>query len=74
MMCQAKLTTESKDAASVSKSLNPDNKGVDSLEINTFVSGGKITTNIRVDSITTLMSTVDDLIRCQMTSESLIDG
>jgi len=75
MMCHARLVTDSGDAESVSKSLNPDNVGFDSLEVRTSVSGGSITTEIKSGSLSTLLATVDDLLRCQATSEALIgDG
>ena len=73
MMCHAKLTTESRDAGSVSKSLNPDNVDMDSLEVSTSVSGSTITSEVKSTSLSTLLSTVDDLLRCQITSESLIE-
>ena len=74
MMCHAKLVTESGDPASVSKSLNTDNVGLDSLEVETSVSGGRIISEIKSHRVSTLLSTVDDLLRCQITSESLIEN
>jgi hypothetical protein len=42
------------------------------LEVRTGVVGGMVVTEIEAESAGTLMSTVDDIIRCQITSESLI--
>jgi hypothetical protein len=72
MMCHATLTTESKDAKAVAKSLNADNVRMQSLTVSTAVEGGSIRSDIRSESLTTLLATVDDLLRCQITSESLI--
>ena len=74
MMCRAELTTESKDAESVSKSLNVDNVDMKSLKVNTSVSGNKITSTVESNVLSTILSTVDDLLRCQITSESLIEN
>jgi hypothetical protein len=73
MMCHARLLTESRDAESVSKSLKPDNVGMRFLEVRTSVSGGRIVSDIESGSLTTLLSTIDDLLGCQITSESLIE-
>ena len=72
MMCKAVLTTESLSADAVAKALNEDNVRMDGLAVKTSSSGGKVTTEIDCESVSTLMSTVDDLLRCQMTSESMI--
>ena len=72
MNCHATLTTESKDAPSVAKALNADNVRMAGLTVETSASDGRITSEIRSESVTTLMSTIDDILRCQMTSEALI--
>jgi len=72
MMCHAKLTTESKDATSVAKSLHTDNMEADYLSVTTRAQGGQIVSEISSNTVSTLLATVDDLIRCQITSESLI--
>ena len=72
MNCSATLVTESKDAKAVACSLNADNVRMESLSVETAVSGSHITTEIRSESVSTLLATVDDILRCQITSESLI--
>ncbi|MFH0862958.1 MAG: KEOPS complex subunit Pcc1 [Candidatus Altiarchaeota archaeon] len=72
MMCKAILIAESLGAVAVAKALNGDNVRMDSLTVRTSSSTGKVTTEIDCESVSTLMATVDDLLRCQMTSESLI--
>jgi hypothetical protein len=73
MMCYARLSTESKDAAAVSKSLKPDNVGMECLKVTTSTSGAMIVSEVDAGSVITLMSTLDDLIMCQMTSEALLE-
>ena len=72
MMCKARLVTESSDAEAVSKALAADSVRMERLIVRTGSSHGRVITEIEAESVSTLMSTVDDLIRCQMTSESLI--
>jgi hypothetical protein len=72
MNCQATLRTESKDAAAVAESLRPDNVGMDSLSVSSRADGGFVVSEVRSRSVGTLLATVDDILRCQMASESLI--
>ena len=72
MMFHATLTTESKDARAVAQSLSADNVSMKALNITTAAGGNTITSDIQSESLSTLLSTVDDLLRCQITSESLI--
>ena len=75
MMCKATLTTESKDGRAVAESLNADNVRMDRLVVRTACRGNHVVSQITADSTSTLLSTIDDLIRCQITSESMIkDG
>ncbi|MBD3388599.1 MAG: hypothetical protein GF414_06830 [Candidatus Altiarchaeales archaeon] len=74
MICYAKLVTESAGSAAVSESLNTDNVVMNSLSVETSLSGNRVTSEIRSDSLNTLLSTLDDLLRCQITSESMIDN
>ncbi len=68
----ARLTTESKDASSVSRALNVDNIRLDGLRIVSGISGGRIVTEIESDNLKTLVNTLDDLISCQMAAEKLL--
>ena len=72
MMCKAVLTTESQGAEAVAKALEGDNVRMDGLILRTTSSGGKVSTEIGCESVSTLMATVDDILRCQITSESMI--
>jgi hypothetical protein len=66
------LTTESKNPESVSKALDVDNIWLSGLSISTKISGGRIETKICSETLPTLLSTLDDLIRCQMMAEGLV--
>jgi len=68
----ATLITESKNPQSVSKALDVDNIRLSGLEISTKVSGGGVETIISSNSLPTLLSTLDDLIKCQMMAEGLV--
>ena len=72
MMCSAILTTDSKDPAAVSGSLSGDDASMESLRVTTVSSDGAVVCTVEAESLSTLLSTIDDLLRCQMTSESLI--
>ena len=72
MMCKATLVTESKDALSVSSSLRADDVAMPSLTVRTSASGGRIVSTVEAESLSTLLSAVDDLLKCQITAESLI--
>jgi hypothetical protein len=75
MNCHARIVTESADAPAVAGSLNVDNLALESLKIRSTVSGSNIVTEIDANSIGTMLATIDDLLRCQITSEGLItDG
>ncbi|MFZ2455641.1 MAG: KEOPS complex subunit Pcc1 [Candidatus Altiarchaeia archaeon] len=69
----ARLTTESKDASSVSRALNVDNIKLEGLVVESGVVDNKIITNIESNNLKTLINTLDDLISCQMAAEKLLD-
>ena len=71
-MHQATLKTISRDGRHISEALNRDNGRGDKLKIVTESKGDKITTKIRTHSIRTLLSTLDDVIHCQIVAEKLI--
>ncbi|MBU0762297.1 MAG: hypothetical protein KKD39_04675 [Candidatus Altiarchaeota archaeon] len=72
MKSTATLITDSMDAASVASSLNTDNICLEGLSVKTYADQGSVVSVVSSDSLTTLLSTVDDLLRCQMASESLL--
>jgi hypothetical protein len=72
MRFQARMFTDSRDAGSVSKSLSADNICLDFLTVKTGVSGKRIDSKIECESLSTLISTVDDLLRCQISSEVML--
>ena len=75
MKFSAVLKTESKDAESVSRALQIDNVDMEGFRINTGVERGRIVTEMESDRINTLLSSLDDVIECQMVAEkSLEDG
>lgn len=68
-MHKATLITESKDPASVASALSVDNMGE-----KTVIVRGKMRTTISSEKITTLLSSLDDILRCQMVAESSIEN
>ncbi len=68
----AHLSTDSRDASSVSQALNVDNIKMEGLEIESVVKGDRIETNIKANNLKTLINTLDDLISCQMAAEKLL--
>jgi hypothetical protein len=69
---KAVLVTESKKPESVSKALDVDNIRLSGLEIATKISGGMVETTVGSNSLPTLLSTLDDLLRCQMMAENIV--
>jgi hypothetical protein len=75
MNCHARIVTESLDASAIAGSLNVDNIAEDYLKIKSRSEEGRIVTEIDATSIGTMLATIDDMLRCQITSESMItDG
>ena len=68
-MIKAVLTTESKDAKSVSASLSVDNEGFD---VETHVKDGKIVSNFTAKNLRSLINTLDDIVNCQIVAEKTI--
>lgn len=72
MNYKATLITESKKPESVSKALDVDNIRLGGLSISTRISEGRVETRLESSSLPTLLSTLDDLIVCQMMAEGLV--
>lgn len=72
MKYAAQLSTDSRDASSVSQALNVDNIKMKGLEIESAVKGGRIETKIKTNNLKTLINTLDDLISCQTAAEKLL--
>ena len=72
MKFSAVLKTESMDAESVSKALQIDNVDMENFKIDTGVDKGRIVTKIDAEKINTLLSSLDDVIKCQMVAEDSI--
>jgi hypothetical protein len=66
------LSTESKNAVAAAKTINVDNVRMENLRVSSRVSGVVVETRIECTSIGTLLNTLDDVIRCQITSEELM--
>ena len=73
MMAKATLTTGSKDARSVAPALNVDNVKWDGLTVETRAIDGRIVSTVEAGSIETLISTLDDLITCQIAAENSLE-
>jgi len=73
MKFSAVLKTESMDAESVSKALQIDNVDMENFRINTGAEEGRIVTKIEAEKINTLLSSLDDVIKCQMVAEENIE-
>lgn len=67
-MHTATMLTQSADAINVCKSLAIDNNQY----VKSNVSGKFIRTEVRSESMNTLLSTLDDIIFCQMVAETLV--
>jgi hypothetical protein len=72
MIYSAMMLTDSGDAGAVCASLNADNLEMENLRVTSEISGSQILTRIESNSIGSLLAAADDLISCQITSESLI--
>lgn len=72
MNVYARLSTESKDACAVASSLSADNVSLDNLSVKTGFEGSYVVSEVRAQSLSTVLSTLDDILRCQMASEALI--
>lgn len=72
MMVDAILRTESKDPESVAASLSLDNCDLDGLRVSSSVEDGMVVSSVEGRSVGTVLSTLDDLVCCQITSESLV--
>jgi len=67
-MNTAIMLTQSADATKVCESLAVDNNQA----VKSKVSGEFIKTEVNADSISTLLSTLDDIIFCQMVAETVV--
>ncbi|MBU4201614.1 MAG: hypothetical protein L6243_06385 [Candidatus Altiarchaeales archaeon] len=72
MKFTAVLKTESGDAQSVSKALQIDNVDMENFSIDTGAEKDTIVTKIEAEKINTLLSSLDDVIKCQMVAEDNI--
>lgn len=70
-MAHAILTTTSQDPSCIVGALSPDNG--DAL-IESKVEGEKITTKVSAQNPRTLLATLDDVIRCQIIAEQVIQN
>jgi hypothetical protein len=68
----ATLKTQSKNPLGVCKALEADNISLEGLKIESSARDGMIESRVESESINTLLSTVNDIIRCQAMAESLI--
>ncbi len=66
----AQISTESENPECVMKALSVDNKAA---EISSKVDGKTIKTEVKANNPRTLLATVDDIIRCQMVAEKIIE-
>jgi len=74
MKFSAVLKTESGDAKSVSKALQIDNVDMENFRMGTGAEKGRIVTKVEAEKISTLLSSLDDVIKCQMVAESNINN
>ena len=64
MKCEAKLTLEAADAQALADSLKIDDMNGRNLTMQTEAAQGSVTSVIKAESPRTLLSTVDDVLRC----------
>jgi len=72
MKFTAILKTKSKDAESVSQALEVDNVDMKDLGIKTGFTQDRIITKVESNNIGSLLSSLDDVIKCQMVAEDII--
>jgi len=72
MKYKAILTTESGDARSISRAIGIDNIILENLKIETKFDDKRIITEVESNSIDSLLSTLDDIIHCQIVAEKVI--
>lgn len=72
MRCNALLETYSVDAENVFRALGVDNTVFEGLSIEMKPVGGKIRVKVGAEKPETLLSTLDDIIRCQIVAEEAI--
>lgn len=68
----AVLKTDSRDAKSVANALNKDNVTLDGLRITTGYRDKKVITEVSANSMKSLLSTLDDIILCQIVAENVL--
>jgi hypothetical protein len=66
------LKTKSGDVKNVAKALNVDNIELGNLKITSKACGNRIITKLESNNPNTLLSTLDDIISCQMVAEKVI--
>ena len=70
----AELFTDSGDAESVSAAIDADNQFNDSENyVRCSTKDGKIYTSIKTNKLRTLISTMDDVIKCQIAAERVLE-
>ena len=74
MIVEAVMKTDSVDPASVAASLQTDNVVLEDLCVETF-GDNNVVTKVKANGIPTLISTLDDILACQIAAEKvMIDG
>ncbi|HHQ45404.1 MAG TPA: hypothetical protein ENN13_04625 [Candidatus Altiarchaeales archaeon] len=73
MMVKALLKTDSKNPEALAKALNADNISADSLKVE-CVGGRQVVTTVESKSLSTLISTLDDIVSCMQAGEKVMRG
>ncbi len=73
MKHEAILKTESRDAKSIAQALSRDNVDLNGLKVTTgYKENKKIITKVESKNMKSLLSTLDDIISCQIVAEDVI--
>ncbi len=66
------MITDSKDAKNISQAIKVDNMAGETLLMTTRAEGNTLVSEVQAQNMGTMLSTIDDLIACQITAEEMI--
>jgi len=70
--CEAKLVLEAADAQALADSLKIDDVSAGGLSVETKAAQGSVTSIIKAESPRTILSTVDDVLRCAAGAKEVV--
>ncbi|MBD3260524.1 MAG: hypothetical protein GF334_02405 [Candidatus Altiarchaeales archaeon] len=73
-MIKAELTLDSQNPSAVSQALEVDNIQSEGLTVSCQPEDNSIIFNVKTESVSTLIATLDDLIKCHKAAGGALDG